>query len=64
MSKFVSFVTGTMLGIFVGGVLALLLTPYSGEQLRKEARQAADSRRQELQERLTQLRSPRPPSSS
>jgi hypothetical protein len=62
MSRYVSFITGAILGIFVGGLLSLLLTPYSGEQLRLEARHAADARREQLQNRLAELRSPRPPS--
>ncbi|MGA2819394.1 MAG: hypothetical protein ABSF61_01845 [Anaerolineales bacterium] len=62
MSKYISFVTGAILGIFVGGLLSLLLTPYSGAQLRLEARHAADARREELQDRLAELRSSRPTS--
>ncbi|MGA2112249.1 MAG: YtxH domain-containing protein [Anaerolineales bacterium] len=64
MSKYLSFVTGAALGILVGGVFSLLLTPYSGEQLRREARRAADARREQLEKRLADLRSPEPPASS
>lgn len=59
MSKFLSFFSGAIVGIFVGGVLALFLTPYSGEQLRQEARRAADARRTQLEKRLAELRSPK-----
>jgi gas vesicle protein len=64
VSKFVSFVTGAMLGMLVGGLLGLLLTPFSGEELRQQASQAANSRREELQHRLAELRTPRPPSAA
>lgn len=37
MSKFFSFVAGTMSGAVVGAAAVLLLTPTSGEQLRADA---------------------------
>lgn len=64
---------GFMIGIFVGGLvgstIALLLAPDSGESLRGELRErglafqaeirnAADTRRIELRERLDELRTP------
>jgi gas vesicle protein len=65
---------GFLMGIFVGGlvgaVVALLLAPESGEQLRgqlrsrwqnflNDIRHSADARRIELRRRLETLRSPR-----
>lgn len=37
MRRFFNFVTGASLGALVGASLALLLAPYSGEQLRDRA---------------------------
>lgn len=37
MRRFYNFVTGATFGALVGASLALLLTPYSGQQLRDEA---------------------------
>jgi gas vesicle protein len=70
MRKLFSFLTGVLVGALVGSTVALLLTPESGERLRgvigergsaflTEVRQAADSRRIELQSRLEELRAPR-----
>jgi gas vesicle protein len=62
---------GTLLGGLVGAVLALLFTPASGADLRgqirdrteglaADIRQAASSKRIELQGRLETLRAPKP----
>lgn len=39
MRRFFNFVTGATLGALVGASLALLLAPYSGEQLRDRAQE-------------------------
>ena len=36
MRRFFSFIAGALSGALVGGVAALLLTPYSGEELLEE----------------------------
>ena len=70
MRKALGFLIGTVVGALVGSTVVLLLAPESGEQLRGEirergsafladVRQAADSRRIELQSRLEDLRAPR-----
>jgi len=67
------FLIGVFVGSLVGSTLALLLAPESGEQLRgelrargegffAEVRHAADSRRNELEIQLAELRAPRNPS--
>jgi len=64
------FLIGIFVGGLVGGVLALLLAPESGENLRgqlrdrgqnflNDVRHSADARRIELRGRLESLRSPR-----
>jgi gas vesicle protein len=64
------FLIGTLVGALVGSTIALLLAPDSGDELRAqlrergqnfmgEVRQAADSRRIELKDRLDTLRAPR-----
>jgi gas vesicle protein len=64
------FLIGIFTGALVGGVMALLLAPESGEQLRgqlrdrgqvfmNDIRHSADSRRIELRNRLESLREPR-----
>jgi len=68
MNKLFSFLAGMICGALVGTVLALLLTPNSGEQLRAdamnrweaamtEARQAMEQKRQELEEQFEQMKS-------
>jgi gas vesicle protein len=68
MSKLFSFLAGMLCGALVGTVLALLLTPASGEKLRAdamarwdtamtEARQAMEEKRRELEAQFEQLRS-------
>ena len=70
MRKTLSFFVGVVLGGLVGATLALLFTPESGEELRgqirqraesfaDEVRQAASTKRIELQERLETLRAGR-----
>jgi len=70
MRRMFGFLIGILVGALVGSTVALLLAPESGEQLRGElrqrgegliadVRQAADSRRIELQNRLEELRAPR-----
>ena len=67
MSRFVNFIFGAVLGGLVRSALALLLTPASGESLRnqmretvvevqEEVRQAALTRRAELEKQLAALR--------
>ncbi|MBL8099325.1 MAG: YtxH domain-containing protein [Anaerolineales bacterium] len=70
MRRMFGFLIGTFVGALVGGVIALLLAPESGESLRNQLRQrgqgfvddirhSADSRRIELRNRLESLRAPR-----
>ena len=70
MRRMFGFLIGIVVGALVGSTVALLLAPESGERLRGEirerganfmadVRQAADSRRIELQSRLEELRAPR-----
>ena len=68
MSKFAEFLKGLVWGGLVGSALVLLLTPYSGEELksritgftqnvRTEVQQAGLAKREELEAQLKQLRS-------
>jgi gas vesicle protein len=57
MKRLFSFMAGTVLGAAVGASLALLFTPYSGEELRELAREAAYAKREQLNARLRHLRS-------
>ena len=70
MRRTMSFFIGIVLGGLVGATLALLFTPESGTELRteirdsaqnftNEIRQAASTKRIELQERLESLRAPK-----
>lgn len=70
MRKMFGFLIGILVGSLVGSTIALLLAPESGDELRAqlrergqnfvgEVRQAADSRRIELKDRLDTLRAPR-----
>lgn len=72
MRGVLSFLSGAAIGFVVGATIAILLAPTSGEELRKqmqdradriqlEVRQAADARRQELEQQLETLRTPREP---
>lgn len=67
MRRLFNFLSGALLGGFVGAAVALLLTPYSGAALRQriteytlrvedDVRQAAELRRSELENELNQLR--------
>lgn len=70
MRKIFGFLIGLLVGGLVGATIALLLAPESGEELRgqirargqnflAEIKNAADSRRIELRDRLDALRAPR-----
>ncbi|MBI3151034.1 MAG: YtxH domain-containing protein [Chloroflexi bacterium] len=70
MRRMFGFLIGIFVGGLVGAVIALLLAPESGENLRtqlrdrgqgfmNEIRHSADSRRIELRNRLESLRTPR-----
>lgn len=70
MRKTLGFIVGAILGGLVGATLALLYAPESGTELRAqiseraqtfahEVRQAATTKRIELQERLDSLRAPK-----
>jgi gas vesicle protein len=63
---------GTVCGALVGAIAALLLAPYSGQELRDQMsqrarhvrddiREAYDSRRAQLEAELEALRAPRTP---
>ncbi len=68
MSKFSSFITGTMIGGLVGSALVLLFTPFTGNQLqtnvcgyiqniKDEVRLAGEQKKAELEAELETLRS-------
>jgi len=70
MRKFTSFTIGAILGGLVGATLAILFTPESGTELRAqiseraqaftaEVKQAVNTKRIELQDRLESMRSPK-----
>jgi gas vesicle protein len=70
MRRFTSYLTGSLCGALVGAVAALLLAPYSGEELRQrtrerlgtfrdDVREAYDARREQLESELEALRRPR-----
>jgi gas vesicle protein len=70
MKRVLSFIVGTLAGGLVGATLALLFAPSSGQELRTQIsdrtenlvadiRQAASTKRIELQERLDTLRAPK-----
>jgi gas vesicle protein len=72
MQKLIAFLAGAALGGLVGATLAVLLAPYSGEELRGKAQdryleirsqvtEAAAARRAELEQQLQALRSPSRP---
>lgn len=70
MRKFASFIIGVVLGSLVGATLSLLFAPESGTELRTqireradafsaEVRQAVNTKRIELQDRLETMRAPK-----
>ena len=70
MKKFLSFMSGVIMGGLVGATIALLLAPHSGETLRGQIRErlatlqdelteAASTRRTELEKQLANLRQPK-----
>ena len=72
MGSFTRFMTGFVLGGLVGAAVAILMAPYSGDDLRGqiqgesnriqiEIKKAASQRRSELEERLASLREPNQP---
>lgn len=74
MKSVTRFLEGFILGGLVGLSVALLVTPYSGEELRgqmqkevsrirSEVSEAASTRRAELEQQLAAMRSPRQPGS-
>ena len=70
MKGLMNFLSGMMVGAMVGATLAILLAPSSGDELRNQlqsrvdtiqtdVKQAAASRRSELEKQLAELRAPR-----
>jgi gas vesicle protein len=70
MKKALSFLSGAVMGGLVGATLATLFAPASGEELRlkmqeqakqiqAEVKAAAESRRSEMEEQLSNLRKPK-----
>ncbi len=70
MQRILSFLGGVMVGGLVGATIGLLLAPSSGEDLRgtiqtrakeiqTDVKQAAETRRVELEQQLAAMRSPR-----
>jgi len=71
MRRLSNFMMGFVIGGLIGATVALLMSPSSGEELRlqivdrakqiqSEVQQAAAARRAELEQRLADLRAPRP----
>ncbi len=69
MRRFFSFIAGATCGALVGSVVALLLAPSSGDEIRlrfrdrvtaigEELREAYDARVAQLEDELERLRSP------
>jgi gas vesicle protein len=69
MNRALNFLIGATIGGIIGATLAILLAPYSGEELRteinlktnrirSEVSQAAAERRAELEKQLASLKSP------
>jgi gas vesicle protein len=72
MKRTLSFLSGVLTGAVVGGALAILMAPASGQELRTrmraraesiqaEVQQAAAQRRAELERQLAALRRPQTP---
>jgi gas vesicle protein len=66
MKKAMSFIFGAVIGGVIGGITALMLAPYSGEELQTviknevdkiqiEIKEAAQKKRAELEEQLEEL---------
>ena len=66
MKKAMAFIFGAVIGGVLGGITALMLAPYSGEELRTviqkeidniqiEIKEAAQKKRAELEEQLDEL---------
>lgn len=53
MKKFVSFVTGVLMGSLVGATAALLLAPTTGDELRGQLKGKMNTLREELSEAMT-----------
>jgi len=71
MRKFFAFLAGLFLGLWAGGLAALLLAPFSGktlqhrisewvEQAIEEGRTAAETRRTELEEQFESFKQGKP----
>jgi gas vesicle protein len=69
MKRIISFFSGAMMGALVGSTLALLFAPASGDDIRikmqeqvqkiqEEVKKATESRREELETQLANLRKP------
>ncbi len=69
MQKARSFLSGSLFGLLAGAAIALLFAPSSGEELRNQmqdranriqsdVKQAAETRRTELEQQLANLREP------
>jgi gas vesicle protein len=67
MRRFINFLAGLIVGMALGGAIAMLLTPQPGsetqqriqsriEAIREEARQAAEASRADAQARLAELK--------
>ena len=70
MRRVMSFLSGAVMGGLVGATMALLFAPSSGDTLRdqiqdranriqEEVKKAAADRREELEQQLNELRSPK-----
>lgn len=70
MGKIGNFLFGALIGAAIGAGLAMLLAPASGEELRRQMRErantlqievknAANTRRAELEQQLANMRAPR-----
>ena len=69
MNRAISFLSGAVMGMLVGGTLGLLFTPASGDEIRtkmkdqalkiqEEVKTATETKRAELEEQLKTLREP------
>ncbi len=67
MIRFINFLAGFIVGVALGGAIAMLLAPQSGSEtqqriqgrinaIREEARQAAEATRADAQARLAELK--------